>query len=913
MNLIEKMDVVEKLKRKAQKVIHAAKKISALSELTDFAGEKSSINSSGKSKISTEEMISLMGMDYSRFSGILPYRYFDTDDDLYINDQSVGFGLELSPLSGANEEIINALSELIKNKIKEDICVQIMMMGSNKVGSLLSNIVMPTFDEEIFATLSKNQYEYLKHSAIKGFSNKRNIPMQLKDYRCFLFVSKKTGYSKRVAAEFIDLRDEIKSELKNTGIPSVTIKIESFLQLIFEFVNPNQNCIDHPFVRFDKHKTINEQCTSPDFFMRVFPDELTIESETRTPLSEDEKLLSLKENESLSFSDENQKIQRSKCSIVSLSLKQLPEELALWAQADNFSNIFKPNHGINCPFVISVHFKCEPQERSKLKAFKKASGYEKKANSPYAKLIPGTVQAAADWKKIRDDLSTNETKLCKVYFNCVLFTDEKSKRDHVSNAISAFRLNGFDLYPVRFQQLQSYLSMLPFVVEQGLWFDLSTLGRLNTMTTWNLSNMVPLVAEYKGSGRATGIFAPTFRHQAMLIDIFDPNLDNYNACICATSGSGKSVLSQSLVTSVLSDGGQAWVIDLGESYKKFCKTINGTYMDVENLRLNPFSTVTDITRSAESIRDLIAVMASPNVGLSDVQKAYLLDAVNSAFKTNQNKSTIDDVINYLSSIDFDERGGFDTRVDDMVTLLKKYSIKHAGNNSISAKIFNEGSQLNNTNPGQSKLIVLELGKLEKQPDLLKAVLFALILHIEEKMYHDKSGIKKICVIDEAWRLLSGSNETAARFIEKGYRTSRKHNASFVTITQQINDFYASTEAQAAWSCAETKIIMRQNEKAFKDFLIKNADYFDSYQQTLIKSFRPSAISGFSEFMLSQGAINSFHRLFLDPLARIMYSSKASEHNAVESLISDGKTVSQAIEIVARTQFKSEMASIKSCN
>jgi conjugal transfer ATP-binding protein TraC len=66
-------------------------------------------------------------------------------------------------------------------------------------------------------------------------------------------------------------------------------------------------------------------------------------------------------------------------------------------------------------------------------------------------------------------------------------------------------------------------------------------------------------------------------------------------------------------------------------------------------------------------------------------------------------------------------------------------------------------------------------------------------------------------------------------------------------------------------------------------------------------------------MLSQGAINSFHRLFLDPLARIMYSSKASEHNAVELLVLQGKTIGEAVEIVARNYFSEEMESIKQCN
>ena len=906
-------NIKDRLQLKAQKLFDRAKNVNALSNISDFAGTKSEFNFDRSNKISTDELSRLMGMDYARFSHVLPYRYFDSDDQLFINDQSVGLGLELAPLAGANEEIIHAISEMIKNKIGDDVGIQVMMVGNNKVGSLLSNFIAPYKNQgTLFEVLGKNQHQYLKHAAIKGFNNKRNISMPLRDYRCFLFASKRCGYSKRQAAALSDLRDEIKSEIKNTGIPTLNLNIESFLTLIYELINPNQSCIDHTPQRFDKYKTINEQCVSQNFFMRVNPDHLMISCETRVPLTHIEKL-SILQDESMYIKNSVDHTSFQSC-IVSLSLKQLPDELALWTQADNFSNIFKPNQGIHCPFVISVHFKCEPQERSKLKAYKKSSGYEKKANSPYAKLIPGTVQAAQDWKKIREDLSSNETKLCKAYFNCVLFTNDKNQREHISGAISAFRLNNFDLYPVRYQHLQSFLSMLPFVVEQGMWLDLSMLGRLNTMTTWNLSNMLPLVAEYKGAQQISGVFAPTFRHQAALVDLFDSSLDNFNACICATPGSGKSVLSQAMITSVLASGGQAWVIDLGQSYKKFCKTINGTYMDVSNLQLNPFSGVTDISRSGESIRDLIAVMASPAQGLSDVQKAHLLDAVHSAYKKNKHDANIDDVIDYLQTNDAsDKNNGFDLRIDDIVTLLKKFSLKYAPIGSIAARIFNGKSQLKSNDPEKERFIVLELGELENQPDLLKSVLFALILHIEEKMYHGDGNRKKLCVIDEAWRLLSGSNKTAASFIERGYRTARKHNASFVTITHKVNDFYASSEAEASWACSETKIIMRQNEKAFKDFLTKNPDYFDTYQQTLIKSFRPSAISGFSEFMVQQGAISSFHRLFLDPLSRIMFSSKASEHKAVESLVEKGMETAQAIEIVAKMLFKDEMQSIASVN
>ncbi len=274
--------------------------------------------------------------------------------------------------------------------------------------------------------------------------------------------------------------------------------------------------------------------------------------------------------------------------IVALSLRELPDVATLWSQADNFANLTKSNRGIPCPFVMSVHFKCEPKERSKMKALRKSSDYEKKARSSYAKLIPSIGQAAADWKKIYDDLSTDSIQLCKVYYSCLLFTNSADRRKHISHAMAAFRANGIDLYSIKYQQLQSYLAMMPFVVEQGLWQDLGLLGRLDKMTTWNLTNLLPLVADYKGSQNGQGVLAPTFRHQAACIDNFSASLDNYNVCITATPGSGKSVLSQSIIASVLADGGKVWVIDLGESYKKLCETLGGTYLNASNLKLNPF-------------------------------------------------------------------------------------------------------------------------------------------------------------------------------------------------------------------------------------------------------------------------------------------------------------------------------------
>ncbi len=48
--------------------------------------------------------------------------------------------------------------------------------------------------------------------------------------------------------------------------------------------------------------------------------------------------------------------------------------------------------------------------------------------------------------------------------------------------------------------------------------------------------------------------------------------------------------------------------------------------------------------------------------------------------------------------------------------------------------------------------------------------------------------EKLNVIDEGWKLLDFKNEKVGQFIEKGYRTARRHTGAYITITQNIVDF-----------------------------------------------------------------------------------------------------------------------------
>ncbi|STG88455.1 conjugal transfer ATP-binding protein TraC [Escherichia coli] len=137
------------------------------------------------------------------------------------------------------------------------------------------------------------------------------------------------------------------------------------------------------------------------------------------------------------------------------------------------------------------------------------------------------------------------------------------------------------------------------------------------------------------------------------------------------------------------------------------------------------------------------------------------------------------------------------------------------------------------------MVVLELGGLEDRPSLLVAVMFSLIIYIENRMYRTPRNLKKLNVIDEGWRLLDFKNHKVGEFIEKGYRTARRHTGAYITITQNIVDFdsdKASSAARAAWGNSSYKIILRQSAKEFAKYNQLYPDQFQPLQRDMIGKF-----------------------------------------------------------------------------
>ena len=840
-------------------------------QLSQLLGETDGIAPS--SMLDARRAEKLIQVDLPSFKSVLPYETIDADD-LFVNHTTAGFGLHVLPASGADMSLMKSMAELFKTKLPIGVDCTVMLYKHHYIGSALSSNYEPIMKKGgVHAELARQSLSFHLNAIKKGYSNGRNIPAQLADYRCYFFLScQKTGYFQ---TRLKHLRDDFSSELKVAG-------------LAFERVD-----------RFEFQRLL-KALTAPNLDETTWPEALHQEEFLRDTIIDPSIMVEI-DSRAMNFSTTNQEGDTHTVRVIQCELSGYPKKetsWALWQTPDLFANLMRAEHGIQCPFLISFTIRGANQERLRAAAKRRAHSLSKNLNAIQIFMNPSIKDEAEEWSFVHQEGSKGNLELFPTVYNVTLFTSQEDAREDLAKALSAFRQCDFTLTPAPCKQWLRYLGSLPFLLSEGLFQSFETLGMTKTLTHYNIANLIPIVAEFKGS--RSGLILPTYRHQLFFYDPFDDKnlpITNYNRLTIASSGSGKSFFQLALLQEAQSRDHLTFVIDLGDSYKHLCEMVGGTYIDASTLSLNPFTLfdfegVTKIgdeeVNDYVQIRDLLGLMASPNAPLDAVQNAWLLRATLEVWRHHGNGACIDDVIVVLREILTEVESRNDRRLKDLVILLEQY-----GKNGAYGAMFNGHTPLLN----DSNFIVLELSKLAKNPELLTIVMFVMIVIIQGQFYHTDRRIKKQCNIDEAWRFLLGANPVAANFIETGFRTARKHNGGFSVNTQFLGDTTETIQGRAIAASSDTKIIMRQGD--FQKYMLAHPDVFDPLQVKMIESFGEAKGQGFSSMMMQFGTAYTFHRYFADPFATALFSTSGDVFGEIEALVASGVSMEDAVRRAAR--------------
>ena len=798
---------------------------------------------------------------------LLPYQYFDEETKLFFNAFNVGLIYRVIPLTSANEQIAEQLDLILRTKVSHEFTLQVILVKHNQVGHQIDAFARQFSNKDFdnLNVLGENLHAFYSDAAKNGFQTNTSIKPRLTHTECFIVVDKvKKGSEAELKAVFGQFQVSFEASLTAAKIGFKPCDAIDFLNLLRFFLNNCPDTIRPAPVIYDKSALLKHQILSRDFDLNVGRDGILIQGENA---------------EGRAF--------KSIASV--LTIDRLPDRFHLWENINNTNNIFHPEQSIPCNHIISVVYKVDEALKAQGRANRKTRDLDKKSKSDYALLVAGTEDQARAWRSFRDDLSTQKTRSVKMLYNVILFSRPTEVARDIEATKSVFQYNGIKLALCARLQWPHFLASMPFLFTANLDKDFALPTMMWPISSWNATQYLPLLADWSGVGY--GVLLPTMREQFACIDPFSGVFGtNYNIAVTGTAGGGKSFFIQMLMLNVLFNGGDIFIIDVGGSYRKLCESLGGIYLEYSNLAMNPFTHVNDILREVDDIISLFELLTCPRDGATDDDRGTLREAILQAYSLHSNNALIDDVQNALNHLYESDRRTYPT-----ARILSK-NLQPYCKDSEHGRAFNARSELSPS----ARIIVVDLKEIEDNQSIRTPVLLSVISQFQRRMFNSDRNMQKMCIIDEAWSFFTG-DAIAANFITKGFRTGRKHKASFVTITQGIDDYYEFSEARAAWENSAMKLIFLQEHASLLEHQKKH-ETFSEYEISLLNAFPKARQAGFSQVLLRANGISSVHRLFVDPFTLVMLSSDGDDYQAVINYVKQGLAFQDAVTRVADEHY-----------
>ena len=793
-----------------------------------------------------------MMLERQPLSELLPYLSYDPETGIYGLDQGVGFVFRCTPLPFAGEEVAKIIRGLFESDFTPGSSIQFLLFSSRRIRPFLDAYVLlreRVFGDNLFSEMARRKKEFLIQgrdiSIFKGFD------LRLRDfnlYVSFVLPSKRTPTDYRESLEIAKrIKDTVERTLSTANLRPEIVEPHELIGLLFEILNPSHN-LDEP-QQYNPNIPIKDQILYSDSEIRVEKNYLIIDGKV--------------------------------CK--SFTVRQYPEKWDITRGVDFIGDLFQNVKQIPAPFIICLNCEWPDVVAHTNLIRRKAMAASYQAFGPLGKFFPKLALKKEHFDSFLLSLEEGETPFLG-YFNLFFYADNLEHASEVSGVLqSLYRSLGFILQEDTYIMLPLFLQMLPMGYISDAQRDLR---RRKTFTTSNISELIPVQAEWKGIGSPV-IICLGRRGQIQFFDVFANPTGGYSGIISAATGAGKSVFANEFALAYLGIGAKIWTIDVGRSYEKLCKFIGGDFIIFgreSGVCLNPFSRVIDLNDEMPQLKSIIAQMASSQT-LNELQRAYIEEAIQNEFAKKGHSMTVTDVAEFLSR-------GPTSEQKELAKRLYSYTAKGAY-----AAYFEGESTLN---PKQ-KYVVLELEGLKAKKDLQEVVLLTLIYQINQEVIRDRTE-KKILIIDEAWDLLTGGNTT--EFMEAAYRRFRKYQGACISITQSINDFYRIPSGQAIIENADFMFLLRQRPESIEALKRTQRVSLPEGAYEILKSVHTDS-GNYSEIFIYTPVGFTVGRLVLDRFSQLLYTTRPDEYGKLMEYIDGGLPIADAILKVMKDEIKNQ--------
>ena len=804
----------------------------------------------------------------------LPYRSFDPKTQLYYNNASRGFILEISPLVGADDRTSEIIAQFLSEGIPERTCVQIVQWQSPRVSGKIGMWYMPRSDAGgIYERMAQHRCDHIKAGVWSSLS--RDAPFHLRSHRVIVSLGVPEG-SKTTDVELVALRDSMIAMLRSIDVHSMVIDPVGLMALIDDFTSPTTSGVED-VTDYNPFDPIADQAVRRDMEIRVEPTRIVLRTERFRAMG----------NLTDGTPDIGE-VRPDHFDIRSYAVRNLPPRWTAWDTARLIGDPFIDKLRMPCPVATVLALEYPDEQAATARASFKFMRTTSLADSRSARWMPQLKDQSREWEYVQEQLRQGQ-KLVRVYYGVTSFSTYGMGDAHERNLKAIYKSAGWELQDERYMQMPGLLAVMPMTMANGLARDFERLKRMRTMLTTTVANIAPMQGEYTGSAVPHMLLLGR-RGQPFFWSPFENAAGNHNVAVFGKSGSGKSVALQEITAALVGAGAKVIVIDDGRSFEHSCKLQGGEFVEFTmngGLRLNPFSMIDAAEAdsnddykldSISMLKAIVGQMARPSSRLDDTEAGLVDGAVNAEWEAERDNGSIDGVIRAL------EASGHPA---GQALAIGMRPFSRAGTYG---KFFTGRASLRIG----AALTVFELSDLASREELRSVVLSAIMFLSSQAMREDRAT-RKALLLDEAWAMPKGGS--MADFIEAYARPCRKYGGSLITATQSLNDYYKSDGSVAALENSDWSIVLQQKPDTISDFTKHGRFDLSDGSEALMRSLKRNGTE-YSDLMIRGPETLALGRLVLDPYSATVFSSSPQVFAAVERLVDRGFPMAQAIERIA---------------
>jgi type IV secretory pathway VirB4 component len=449
---------------------------------------------------------------------------------------------------------------------------------------------------------------------------------------------------------------------------------------------------------------------------------------------------------------------------------------------------------------------------------------------------------SAIFKTLRNVESENAFQQAETLLEDVTMDQKALFRAEMFLILRAETKNDLDIETDRILYDFKGMGAILFVEERGLSFFYQCLvpglpasfKRAIDVPSDCLSYMIPFHRDFVMD---KGLKLHSRKGNEVYFDLFSPEALNYNVLITGSSGQGKSMMANKLLWEELASHRKAMVLDLGNSFAKNAKFHGGVILSE---RFNPYQ-----FKNPRYLKEFILAVMDERISKREEGRLY---------------ETIVEIVQNPDIKSFN---------DLLIELEKTFEGIGFYFNEIAEYFTDEIYELNDFTYCDFSLY----------PDAMKA---PLIIYLIEYFKHLEG--EKIFIFDECWHLLLKN----ADYIAECFRTFRKHKASAVAISQNMDDFSSTQLGRVIIQNTYYKFLFRQS--------LNNSEFIDSHAKEILDSVQ--SIKGeYSEFLLLTDLIRKPLRFYPTPLEYQVMTSAREDNEQFESYLELGGRVLPFIDAI----------------